>query len=253
MNIGTLLKNLRKDRTHNMIYVMSDIHGNKKRFESVLSQINLKSTDRLYILGDVIDRFPDGIELLQRIRQMKNARLLLGNHEYMMLNAYAEQFGYRYPSFTPREAWGHWNNNHCSDTVRGFEQLSKAEQKDLYEYLLHRKRYLYVTVGGQKYLLVHGSSPRGYTGERRLTYESLTEYVVWVRCPDSFTPDDGSIMIFGHTPTAYYQNKDPMTIWHGNNIVGIDCGAGFTSKNVGVGCRLACLRLDDMKEFYSEE
>lgn len=73
---------------------MSDIHGDKKRFESVLSQIKLKSADRLYILGDVIDRFPDGIELIQRIRKMKNARLLLDNHEYMMLDAYADRFGY---------------------------------------------------------------------------------------------------------------------------------------------------------------
>ena len=35
-----------------MIYVMSDIHGNSKRFDSVLSQIDLKPEDTLYILGD---------------------------------------------------------------------------------------------------------------------------------------------------------------------------------------------------------
>ena len=50
-----------------MIYVMSDIHGNKRRFESILEQISLREEDTLYILGDVIDRHPDGIELLQRI------------------------------------------------------------------------------------------------------------------------------------------------------------------------------------------
>lgn len=238
-----------------MTYVMSDIHGNKKRFESVLSQINLKSTDRLYILGDVIDRFPDGIELLQRIRKMKNARLLLGNHEYMMLNALANRFE------TPEklnsnkyfEAKSIWNQNHNSPTINGFHALSEDEQRSLYDYLKHRRLFIKLTVNGQKYLLVHGSSPDGFCEEERYRYDSITEYVVWNRCSPSFTLSDGSIMIFGHTPTAYYQNKDPMTIWHGNNIVGIDCGAGFNSKNVGIGCRLACLRLDDMKEFYSEE
>ena len=80
---------------HKMTYIMSDIHGNRQRFESVLSQIQLKKADRLYILGDVIDRFPDGIGLLQQIRKMRNARLLLGNHEYMMLGSYADRFGYR--------------------------------------------------------------------------------------------------------------------------------------------------------------
>lgn len=39
----------------------------------------------LYVLGDVIDRFPDGIEILQELMAMPNVKMLLGNHEYMML------------------------------------------------------------------------------------------------------------------------------------------------------------------------
>ena len=70
-----------------MIYVMSDIHGHKPRFDSIMKQIDLQPTDTLYILGDVIDRNPDGIKILQQLRSMKNVSMLLGNHEYMMLNA----------------------------------------------------------------------------------------------------------------------------------------------------------------------
>ena len=44
-----------------MIYVMSDIHGQKRRFDSVMRQIGLRAEDTLYVLGDVIDRNPDGI------------------------------------------------------------------------------------------------------------------------------------------------------------------------------------------------
>ena len=50
-----------------MIYVMSDIHGNMRRFHSVMEQINLQPEDTLYILGDVIDRHPDGIRILRKI------------------------------------------------------------------------------------------------------------------------------------------------------------------------------------------
>ena len=50
-----------------MIYVMSDIHGNMRRFNSIMEQINLQPEDTLYILGDVIDRHPDGIRILRRI------------------------------------------------------------------------------------------------------------------------------------------------------------------------------------------
>ena len=70
-----------------MIYVMSDIHGNLERFESIMRQINLKEEDTLYILGDVIDRYPYGIKLLRKIMKMPNVKMLLGNHDYMMLQA----------------------------------------------------------------------------------------------------------------------------------------------------------------------
>ena len=70
-----------------MTYVMSDIHGNAARFYSVMKQISLQPEDTLYVLGDVIDRYPDGIRILRLLMRMPNVKLLLGNHEYMMLNA----------------------------------------------------------------------------------------------------------------------------------------------------------------------
>ena len=39
-----------------MIYVLSDIHGNERRFRSILEQIDLQPSDTLWVLGDVIDR-----------------------------------------------------------------------------------------------------------------------------------------------------------------------------------------------------
>ena len=66
------------------IYVMSDIHGNYKAFLEKLDIIDLKDTDKLYILGDVVDRGYDGIEIIDYIRSCKNIELLMGNHEEMM-------------------------------------------------------------------------------------------------------------------------------------------------------------------------
>ncbi|MBR6556630.1 MAG: metallophosphoesterase [Clostridia bacterium] len=70
-----------------MHYVLSDIHGNERRFHSILHQIDLRPEDTLYVLGDVIDRHPGGFRILRRLMAMPNAKLLLGNHEYMMLRA----------------------------------------------------------------------------------------------------------------------------------------------------------------------
>ena len=50
-----------------MIYIMSDIHGRKDRFDDVLKQIKLNENDTLYILGDVVDRDTYDITLLKYI------------------------------------------------------------------------------------------------------------------------------------------------------------------------------------------
>ena len=68
-----------------MNYVMGDIHGHFQRFVSILLQIQLKADDTLFILGDVIDRNPDGLILLSFIMETPNIKMILGNHEYMML------------------------------------------------------------------------------------------------------------------------------------------------------------------------
>ena len=68
------------------VYVMSDVHGLKDRYDRMME--NIHEEDTLYILGDVIDRGPDGIVILQDVMQRSNVKMLMGNHEYMMLQYY---------------------------------------------------------------------------------------------------------------------------------------------------------------------
>ena len=66
------------------IYVISDLHGRKDKYDLVLEQLQPK--DHLYILGDVIDRGNDGIAILLDIMKRDNVTLLMGNHEKMMID-----------------------------------------------------------------------------------------------------------------------------------------------------------------------
>ena len=68
-----------------MIYVMSDIHGCYDAYLEALKKIDFKDEDTLYILGDVIDRGKQSIELLQDMMCRNNVYPLIGNHEYMAL------------------------------------------------------------------------------------------------------------------------------------------------------------------------
>ena len=70
------------------IYAMSDIHGRYEKFNKMLEKIHFSDNDTLYILGDIIDRGEDGIKILADVMEKENVILLMGNHEYMMLNTF---------------------------------------------------------------------------------------------------------------------------------------------------------------------
>ena len=48
----------------NMIYVMSDLHGEYEKYKAMLDKIQLRDEDTLFVLGDVIDRGNQGIRIL---------------------------------------------------------------------------------------------------------------------------------------------------------------------------------------------
>ena len=70
-----------------MRYIMSDLHGCFDEFKKMLELIHFSEDDELYIIGDIIDRGPEPIPLLQYIMNQKNIYVIMGNHEDMMINA----------------------------------------------------------------------------------------------------------------------------------------------------------------------
>ena len=240
-----------------MIYVMSDIHGNLANFNSILEQIDLQADDTLYVLGDVIDRHPYGIEILQKIIRMPNAQMLLGNHEYMMFNYL--NYPYKRSGNKSEESQSYlllnWYYNGGKVTHNAFNKLSEDEQKEIVEYLNKCPLNFAVEVNDKKFKLMHAMPEDVYKAAKQYTPLSATSFCVWEREMQPLLAKlPAYISVFGHTPTAYFQNHNPLEIYHNENMIGIDCGSGFPkpkNKNDAMG-RLACLRLDDMKEFYSE-
>ena len=57
-----------------MIYVMSDIHGRLDLFEKMLEKINFNDNDKLFVLGDMVDRGGD-LSLLSKIHKSQQRKL----------------------------------------------------------------------------------------------------------------------------------------------------------------------------------
>lgn len=229
-----------------MKYCISDIHGQKKALDAMLGRIEFKASDTLYILGDVIDRGNDGIAILQQIMQAPTMRLLLGNHELMM-----------YRTLTADTAQDRmlysidWMHNGGSPTYAAFKRLDEQEQEQMLAFIARSPAELDITVAGQKYRLCH-ASPSCCYDRKSADREGMDmlEWLVWHRIyPEDKLPKamQNKLVIFGHTPTRYFQSDKPQAVWHGEGRICIDCGAGAGAKANG---RLACLRLDDMREFY---
>lgn len=219
-----------------MHYVLGDIHGMQESFDAILKQIDLQPEDTLFVIGDVIDRGAYGIPLLRRIMKMPNAKMLLGNHEYMMLQAI------EHPS---KETIGVWYHNGGSFTHENFKHLRKEYKYEILDFLHSLPLNLSVTVEGRDYLLVHGVPEDWY--QPGSWYDNPAEYAVWERLKKGDWTESERTLIFGHTPTIYYQRSKPLSVWYSGNMIGIDCGAPYGEEG-----RLACLRLEDGKVFYSD-
>ena len=234
-----------------MIYLLSDIHGNERRFCSILKQIRLQPEDTLYVLGDVIDRHPGGLRILRRIMAMPNARMLLGNHEYMMLRALGQPYD---DNADDGRAMEHWYRNGGKVTHDHWKRLRKTVRAEMLSYLRNLPLSMDLEYNGTAYKLVHGGPAEAFDHDPK--YKNPSHFAVWKRWEMEDAWPEGYTMIFGHTPTRYYRDTAPMEVWKQENRIGIDCGSGYPEgpeNSLSAYGRLACLRLDDGKVFYSEE
>lgn len=225
-----------------MKYVISDIHGMWDKYQNMLKLIKFSAEDELYILGDVIDRGEDGIKILQDIRKHTNMHLLMGNHELMAVQTLCAK---------DENEWNEkmilWAMNGGEGTYYSLLELPEEEQKELTELLISLPDYMEVEVNGHMFHLVHGFPA------------NTLEKQVWTR-PNLNTrnPFKDKTLIVGHTPVMLlHDNPDKyihmlrekgkhVEIEHAEGFIDIDCGcsSGIPEE------RLACLRLEDMKEFY---
>lgn len=213
-----------------LTYCISDIHGEYNRYLAMLELIDFSDTDTLYVLGDVIDRGDDGVDILLDIMGRSNVKMLMGNHEYMCLATLGPQ-----SELGARQLW---RQNGGSPTYYAlmFEK-TKEERMKVIQFIQNLPDHFDIEVAGKMFHLVHGYPADNW-------YDRI-----WKR-PKRVDelPMSGTTVIIGHTPTVFLTGDDgkPFRIWHGNGIIDIDCGCGKKTENR----RLACLRLDDMREFY---
>ena len=236
------------------IYVMSDIHGLKSRFDAMITTLSLQEEDKIYILGDIIDRGKDGIAILQSVMKDDRFTLIMGNHELMMLEYYEDQ-----KEALPNEEYAlRWARNGCTPTMEAFQKCTEEEQEAMLSYLKNCPLAISdVIVRDKVYYLVHGApilslrSGNAYLHSDFMKLFSPHDFV-WNRLNGKERPFEDRCVIVGHTITSFYQMDRPYRIWSDHqdldkaHLIDMDCGCACDDDNT----QLACLRLDDLKVFY---
>ncbi len=226
-----------------MVYVASDLHGRYDLYLKLLELLQLGEDDRLYILGDFVDRGEDGFKIISDLKHRPQIIPLVGNHDYVAavilskVNRGVTENEYQ----NMKELIQAWLMDGGEVTYKAFKEYTNDERRELLDIMGDFRTYAQITVNGREFVLCHGGlgnfSPDKDMDEydiaelafERLDYEK--EYF-----PDKF-------VVTGHTPTVLIKGAEQGKIYRCNKNFAVDCGAVF-------GLGLGCLRLDDFKEFY---
>lgn len=235
-----------------MIYAVSDLHGCYDRYRKLLDKLNLGEQDTLYVLGDALDRGPEGFRILSDMASRPQVVGLLGNHEVMAMDALpgllgSLENGCLSMSRADRSNVSLWFCNGGEASLRDFLRLDKGQRQEIWAYMhslpLHRE----VKAGGRDFLLVHGGLEH-FSPSRPLADYHRDE-IVWCRPEPNTVYFPDRCVVLGHTPTqllygAVGHGSAQGKIYRTESFIDIDCGCVYP------GGRLGCLCLDTMEEIY---
>lgn len=236
-----------------MLYVCSDIHGRYDCYTALLARIELKADDTLYILGDVIDRGPDGVKILRDMMLQPNVVPILGNHEFTaalclpwLMEKVTDQ-SLASLDETRLASLQEWIANGGTPTLRALKELTEKERLEILDYLREMELYDHVETGGRSFVLVHAGLDH-FAPDKPLEDYELDDFLFCrPRTDRNFYSD--RYLIYGHTPTRLLRRQlgEPPSdsILRRGNQIAIDCGCGFGGK-------LGCLCLDTLEEIYVE-
>ena len=235
-----------------MQYIISDIHGCYDEYIELLKKINLKDSDELYILGDVVDRGPAPIKVLQDMMMRVNVFPIIGNHDFIALIMLrklnvqiTEDNAETHLTDEDLKDYMQWLKEGGKTTVEEFLKLDEDEKEDIIEYIEEFSAYHEINVNDKRYVLVHASL-NNFEEDKELD-EYLLQDILFNRMDYSkrYFADEDTYIITGHTPTALIREDGEMLVYEKNGHIAIDCGCVF-------GGRLAAYCLDTGEVFYVE-
>ncbi len=206
------------------VFVLTDIHGQNNLFRKALKEVALKKSDKLIILGDMIDRGRNSKGVLDTIFLLLNEGFditcLMGNHEKLFLDA-----------FLSTNDLNSWLMNGGDKTLSSFltSSIEKIPQRyiDFFKSLKYHYEF-------EQYILVHAALNMKISNPF-----SDIETLIWEREPLKYFDEgwlQGRKVIHGHSPIS--QKEIMSAICENSPILNIDNGTYVKKEGFGGLCVL---------------
>lgn len=223
-----------------MDYCVSDIHGYYELFCRLLDKIRFGGGDKLYVLGDVIDKGPDSIRLAKLLFSMSNVYCIAGNHEYDFLKYYRAMMRQTEDyDWVLEKLRGYFTDGYLLDweTVDRFDFLPFYAETD-------------------DFIGVHAGVPVK-DGKLLPVSQATCEQLVYDRRfkDKDILPQNSKCVFYGHTPVRYLTGKDKILLYP-------RVGTAKDSQNIADYCKvhldtgvalsgvLGCFAVNNCQCFY---
>lgn len=232
-----------------MNYVISNLYGDYARYEAILSKIELKDDDLVFVLGDIVDGGDKGIEILMDMMMRGNVFPILGDHDliaYEILGAIERETREDFSAPLSKELADRcqeWTNCGGEGTLSGYAKLSDEDKIALLEYMEEFTLYEEVEAGGESFVLCH-SLPDGFEAGDNLDDFSAEEILSGsIDYLKNYFP--GKILVSASDITIEIDRETHGRIFVNDCHVAINCGGHL-------GGLTAAYCLDTDEEFYIE-
>lgn len=207
------------------VFAISDIHGDNDKFKSLLKKVGFKRSDKLFLLGDYIDRGAQSKEVLDTIMLLiengYDIHCIRGNHEEMLITALND---------IPSQVV--WFKNGGDTTLKSFSTNHIERIPEVYiNFILNLPYYLEF----ENFIFVHAGINMTIDNPMQ-DLQSILWLRSWKDCYDKKWLGNRYV-VHGHTPmkASFLKSRDNIE----NDVICIDNGSYMRgAKDMGGICAL---------------
>ncbi|QUH22223.1 metallophosphoesterase [Alkaliphilus sp. B6464] len=204
------------------ILTMSNIHGHLDEMLALLKQVNYNpESDKLFILGDMIDYGPKSVEVIDTIMSLRDygAIILRGDREQMYISAFT----------------------HTDENKRNkYEEKLYGTRNNLVDFYLDRPdiRDKHLDFFKSLHPIYHyGDYVFSHAGIDIGNEDNSYGYSLWDRDFYKRTEevkDSNKMYIFGHVPVIFMDGHKKPEVYLRDNMIGVDFGAVAKTGYLGL-------------------